>query len=259
LFSGDANERAVEQKKQAEVTFDATLEWRRALGARAAALRPAARVSVSICRLTDTRRAEPGRQQARAVAASYALNESAVETSEAGFVQRRDQFGRRAALSEATSNKECGKHARRESASELWLKHEHRASIGQLPIEEACEGGFCNGLWESGRQGVQASAGFDCREMPVFARTNARWTFEHTDSQLVTKPGKVSFRGVFGGQGGRRRPIRAGSHLGRECSMRLADGVRRILGLGGRSHVGGPFFRGSRSVVIPSSVDILCK
>jgi hypothetical protein len=37
------------------------------------------------------------------------------------------------------------------------------------------------------------------------------------------------------------------------------DDVGRILRLGGGSRVGGPFFRGSRSVVIPSSVDILCK
>jgi hypothetical protein len=64
---------------------------------------------------------------------------------------------------------------------------------------------------------------------------------------------------LFGRQSGRRRPIKAGSHLGRECSMRLVNGVRRILGLGGGSHVGGAFCRGSKSVVIPSSVDILCK
>jgi hypothetical protein len=68
------------------------------------------------------------------------------------------------------SSKERGKEVRRERASELWLKHEHRTSIGQLLIEEACEGGFCKCLWENGRQGVQASAGFDRREICDFYR-----------------------------------------------------------------------------------------
>jgi hypothetical protein len=41
--------------------------------------------------------------------------------------------------------------------------------------------------------------------------------------------------------------------------MRLVDGVRRILGIGGGSHIGGRFCSRSKSVIIPSSVDMLCK
>jgi hypothetical protein len=97
LFSGDANERTVEQKKQAEVPSDATLGWRRALGTRAAP-HQTGQVSLSICRLADTRRAESGRQQACAGAVVHAPDESAMETCEAGFMQKRKQFERRAAL-----------------------------------------------------------------------------------------------------------------------------------------------------------------
>jgi hypothetical protein len=37
------------------------------------------------------------------------------------------------------------------------------------------------------------------------------------------------------------------------------DGVKRIRRLGGGSHAGGPLVSGSKSVVIPSSVEVLCK
>jgi hypothetical protein len=149
----------------------------------------------------------------------HALNESAMERCEAGFMQRRKQFGRRAALSESMSNNECENEGRRESDSELWLKYEHRTSICRLLIEEADEGGSRMGLWESDRQCVRASAGLDCPGIAVFACVNARWTFGHASSQLMTKPDKVSFRGLFGRQGGRRGSMKAGSHLGRDCSM----------------------------------------
>jgi hypothetical protein len=208
--------------------------------------------------LTDTRRAESGRR-ACAVAVLFALKKSAVETSESGFVQRREQFGRRAALRKAAPGSECEREARRQSDSELWLKHEYHTSTGRLPIEEACGGGFCKGLRESGRQGVRASVGWDCPRIAVLARVNARWTSGHTGSQLVTKPGKVSFRELFGGQGGRRGLMNTSYPAGGNCSMKLVDGVKRILRLGGGSRVGGSFIRRSKSVVIPSSVDMLCR
>jgi hypothetical protein len=119
LFSRNANEGADEEKKQAEVTSVAIPEWRRALGARAAAPHQAARVGSSTRRLTDARRADSGRRQVCAVAVLSALNESAVETGEAGCVQRIEQFGRRAALRKLTPNNECEKEERRKSDSGL--------------------------------------------------------------------------------------------------------------------------------------------
>jgi hypothetical protein len=182
-----------------------------------------------------------------------------METSEADFVQRREQFGRRAALMDSMSNNVCEKQRRRESNSELWLKHEHWTSIGRLPVEESSGGGSCIGLWKSGRQGMRTTTGLDCPGIAALACVNARWTFGHAGSQLRTKPSKASFSGFFGSQGGRRTSMKAGSHMGRDCSMRRADGARRILLLGGGSHVGGLFLNGSKSIVIPSSVDMLCK
>jgi hypothetical protein len=125
VFSRDANEGAVERNKQGEVRSDETPEWRRALGARAGAPHWAACASLRTCRLTDPRRREPGRQQACAIAVLYALKENAMETSEADFVQKREQFARRAAVREAIPNDECEKVSRLESDSELWPKQEH--------------------------------------------------------------------------------------------------------------------------------------
>jgi hypothetical protein len=41
--------------------------------------------------------------------------------------------------------------------------------------------------------------------------------------------------------------------------MRLIDGVSGILGLGGGSQVGGRLFSGLKSVIVPSSIEALCK
>jgi hypothetical protein len=67
----------------------------------------AVRVSLTTCRPAVKKRPVSGWQQACAIAISDALDETAVERIEAGFVQRREQFGRMAALKESTSNNEC--------------------------------------------------------------------------------------------------------------------------------------------------------
>jgi hypothetical protein len=174
------------------------------------------------CKVLFSRDASGAAEQKKQVAVLYALKGSAVGTSEADFVKRKKQ--RRAA-----PNKEYENEERRESDSELRLKQEQ-------PVEEACGGGFYWGLWESGKQGVRASAGLDCPRIAVFARVNASWIIGHASLQLPTKPNKVSFRVFFGRQGRRMGSMRTCSHLGRDCSMRLFDEVRRIL-RHGRSHV----------------------
>jgi hypothetical protein len=69
-----------------------------------------------------------------------------------------------------------------------------------------------------------------------------KMTLRHRDVKLVTWLEKASFRELFGEQSRKRRSVRTGSHVGRDCSMRLVDEMRRMLRWCGRSDVGGLFF-----------------
>jgi hypothetical protein len=256
-LSGGPNQESIEQKKQAEVSSDGALEWSRWPGARAAAPRRAARASSSMRELADPKRAESGEKQACAVAILSALNENAVELSEAGFVEGREQFGRKAVLKKSKTNKESGNTTHCDS--ELRLKHEDWTSTERLLIEGADGGGCCPRLCESGGHVMRARRNLECSRTAVLARVNARWQFGHAGSQLVNKPEKISSNAVFGRQNGKRGSMKTGSHQRRECSIRLVEGVKQILRLGGGSRVGGPLLSGLKSVVIPSSVEVLCR
>jgi hypothetical protein len=252
LFPGGANEGAVEQKKQAEISSDGALEW-----ARAGAPRQAARASSLTRGLADPKRAESGWEHACAVTILSALNENMVKLSETGFVEGREHFGRKVALRKLDTNNE--RENETHCDSELWLKHEHRTSTERLSIEGADGGTYYMCLWKSGRQIIRARASLTCSGIAVLARLNAQQRFGHPGSRWISKPGKASSSAFFGRQSGRKGSTRAGSHLGQECSMRLVDGVRQILRLGGGSGVGRRLFGGLKSVVIPSSVEVLCK
>jgi hypothetical protein len=63
VFSGDVNERAIEQKKQAEVPSDADLQWRRTLRARTAA--PHQPVLLAPARAGPPRREDTSRDGSR--------------------------------------------------------------------------------------------------------------------------------------------------------------------------------------------------
>jgi hypothetical protein len=117
LFPGDKGEGAVKQKKQAEVTYDATLEWLRAMDARSAAPRRGVRVSFNACRLINIKRPKSGSQQACTIMLLCGLNESVLEMNEIGFMRKRKQFGRMAALRNLKANDEREKKTLRESDS----------------------------------------------------------------------------------------------------------------------------------------------
>jgi hypothetical protein len=185
------------------------------------------------------------------------LNENMVKLCEIGFVEEREQFGRKAALRKLKTNNE--RENETHCDSELWLKHKHRTSNERLSIEGADGGAYWMRLWESGRQVIPARASLECSGIAVLARVNAQWKFGNPSSRWISKPGKASSSAFFGRQSGRKRKTRTDSQLGQECSMRLVHGVRPILRLGGGSGVGGRLFGGLKSVVIPRSVEMLCK
>jgi hypothetical protein len=259
VFPEDGNERAVEQEKQAEIPLEETLEWPRALGARAAALPQAVGGSWDTVGPTDTRRVESGQQQTCGVAILCSLKEGAIELRKIGFVERREQFRRKSALRKLKASTERENEERRESNCELWLIHKHLTSTWRLSIEGADGGTYCMSLWENYKQVMRVRTSLKCLEMDVLACVNRRCRFGHTSSQLMSKQGKASLSVFFGRQSKRRGSMRTCFDQGRECSMRLVDGVKRILCLGGGSRVGGPLLSGSKSVVIPSSIEVLCR
>jgi hypothetical protein len=180
-----------------------------------------------------------------------------VKLSETGFVEGRELFRRKTALRKLKTNNKSDNETHCDS--ELCLKHEHRTSIKRLSIEGADGGADCMCLWESGMRGMRARASL---ETPKNRRSRtSEWAMKIRTYRFTIgeQAGKASLNAVFGRQNGRKGMTRAGSHLGRECSMRLVDGVRRILRLGGGSQIGRKLFGALKSVVIPSSVEVLCK
>jgi hypothetical protein len=206
--------------------------------------------------LADPKRAESEWEQACAVATLSSLNEIMVKLSETGFAEEREPFGRKAAVRKLKESNESENDTLCDS--ELWLKHEYRISTERQSIERADECAYYMCLWEGGGQTVRARGSLEYSGIAVLTRVNARWKFGHPGSQWGSKPGKASSGAFFGKQSGKSGSVKTGSRLGRECSMRLMDGVRRILRLGGGSRIGRRLFSGWKSVVFPSSIEGLC-
>jgi hypothetical protein len=135
--------------------------------------------------LPDPKGAESGWEQACAVPIVSVLNETIAKLSETGFLEEREQFGRKAALAKLKTNNE--RENETHCDSELWLKHKHRTQLSDWQSNEQMN---VHVVYVCGRVATRSydpGRVWNVSGIAVLARVNGRWRFGYESSQLVSK------------------------------------------------------------------------